>query len=450
MTQPPFSSDECPARTVWSIALPAMLTTVATALFGLADMWAIGRLGDAPAQGAVELGAKFMMALLGVFNFLRTSTIALTAQASGRSDLAAQAGALARALAAGLGISAVLLLTMPLAIPAGLDLLGASGEVRASAAAYIGLRYWAGPLWLANCVLTGTLIGQRRVRSVLAVEVAANMVHIALDLLLVLVVGWGVEGVALATVSSEALKTVLLAAMVARGGLARRAMAAARQRATWHRADLLGLFALNRDLFLRTLLLNAAFLIFARFGAGQGAATLAANGILFQLFMLSALILDGFESAAQVLCGEALGAQQRARFRAFVTASLTGAGIAALIIALAYGLGGEMFAQSFSTDPGVIAVLASFSIWAVTMPLAGFASFVLDGVFVGAGWTRAMLGTMLAAFAGYALLLWLLAPLGNHGLWAAFTLFFVLRGLGQLIVLPRQMRRSFSASSARQ
>lgn len=446
MTQPLSSSDESPARAVWSIALPAMLTTAATALFGLADMWAIGRLGDAPAQGAVELGAKFMMALLGVFNFLRTSTIALTAQASGRADGAAQAGALARATAAALGISALLLLAMPLAIPAGLDLLGANGEVRNSAAAFIGLRYWSGPLWLINCVLTGTLIGQRRLRSVLAVEVAANLVHIALDLLLVLVIPWGVEGVAAATVTSEALKTLLLASLVTRGGLARRAIDAARHRGTWQQADLLALFALNRDLFLRTLLLNAAFLVFARFGAGQGAATLAANGILFQLFMLSALILDGFESAAQVLCGEALGAQRRIRFRAFVQAALTGAGVAAIIIALAYGLFGEMFAQTFSTDPGVIATLGVFSVWAIAMPLTGFASFVLDGVFVGAGWTRAMLGTMLAAFAVYAALLWLLAPLGNHGLWAAFTMFFAARGAGQLMILPRLMRRSFSAS----
>lgn len=73
---------QSPSRLVWSIALPAMLTNVATALFGLADMWVIGRLGDAAAQGAVELGAKFMMALLIVFAFLRTGTVALTAQAA--------------------------------------------------------------------------------------------------------------------------------------------------------------------------------------------------------------------------------------------------------------------------------------------------------------------------------------------------------------------------------
>ena len=58
-------------RAIWAIALPSMLTNVATALFGLADLWVIGQLGDANAQAGVEIGAKFMMGLLVIFNFLR-------------------------------------------------------------------------------------------------------------------------------------------------------------------------------------------------------------------------------------------------------------------------------------------------------------------------------------------------------------------------------------------
>jgi hypothetical protein len=108
-------------------AIAAMLTNVATALFGLADMWAIGQLGDAAAQGAVELGAKYMLGLLNMFNFLRTGTVALTAQATGRGDAQAQAATLVRALAAAGLIGAALLAAMPLAVPSGLDLLEAHG-----------------------------------------------------------------------------------------------------------------------------------------------------------------------------------------------------------------------------------------------------------------------------------------------------------------------------------
>lgn len=422
-----------------------MLTNIATALFGLADMWAIGQLGNPAAQGAVELGAKFMLGLLNVFNFLRTTTIALTAQGSGRGERDMQGATLARALAAALAIGALLVLAMPWTIPAGLDVLGAGGVLRAQAQGYIAIRYWAGPVWLANCALVGWLIGRRLVRQVLAVEVCANAVHIALDLLLVLVAHWGIAGVAFATLSSECLKALLLVALVARQGAARQVLHAAADRATWSRRLLGQLFALNRDLFLRTLVLTLALLAFARSGAQAGPVTLAANGILFQLFMLSTLLLDGFENAAQVLCGEAMGARDRQRFAAALRSALAWSGLTGGALSLVYALAGPALAARFSTDPGVIAEARRFAPWLAAIPLVAVWSFVLDGAYVGASWTRAMLGTMLAASALYGVLLWAFGGLGNHGLWLAFTLFLAARGAGQLAMLPRLVRRSFSA-----
>ncbi|WP_242922896.1 MATE family efflux transporter [Caulobacter sp. CCUG 60055] len=430
-------------RSILAIALPSMLTNVATALFGLADMWVIGRLGDAAAQGGVEVGAKLLMTLLIVFNFLRSGTVALTAQAAGRDDPDAQAAALTRGLAAALAVGALLLLARPLLVPLGLHLLGAGGKVAELARLYVDIRYWSALAWLANCVLTGWLIGRRSVRAVLAVEVGANLVHIALDLALVLGLGLGVAGVAAATLLSEALKLLALAAMAAREGPARRALALVREPATWRAPALAALFRLNRDLFGRTLLLMSATVLLTRAGAEQGATILAANAILYQLFMLSALLLDGFESAAQVLCGEALGAGDRARFGRTVRAVLVWSGLAAAVIAAGYLLGGPRLAASFSTDPAVTAAARAYVGWAVLLPLLGVASFVYDGVFIGSSWTRAMLLSMAAALAAFVVALFAARPLGNHGVWLAFSLFFLARTAGQAWLTPRLTRRTF-------
>ncbi|KQM19085.1 MATE family efflux transporter [Novosphingobium sp. Leaf2] len=421
-----------------------MLTNVATALFGIADMWVIGRLGDAPAQGGVELGAKFMLGLLNVFNFLRMSTVALTAQGSGRGALNEQGQTLARAMAVALGIGAILLLAMPLTIPAGLNLLKATGPVRPDAHAYIAIRYWAAPMWLANCVLTGWLIGKRKVRHVLIVEVMANIVHIALDLALVLAVHRGVAGVAIATVTSESLKLALLAAIALRDPASGQAFAAAKDQHTWARHDMAKLFALNRDLFIRTLLLTGAILVFARIGAQAGPVTLAANGVLFQLFMLSTLLLDGFESGAQVLCGEAMGARSKSRFIAATRTALIWGGITGVVLGALYAFAGQPLAATFSADPAVIAAIADYAPWLALLPILGVASFVFDGVFVGAAWTRAMLGTMVVASIIYLALLCALQPLKNHGLWAAFAALFAARAISQAVMLPRLIRRSFA------
>jgi MATE family multidrug resistance protein len=435
-------------RAILAIALPAMLTNVATALFGMADTWVIGRIGDPVAQGAVEVGAKFLMALLVVFNFLRSGTVGLTAQAVGRGDQDAQAATLTRGLAVALLVGMLLLLLRPIAVHAGLQMFGASGPLATRARTYVDIRYWGGMAWLLNAVQVGWLIGLRRMRAVLAIEVGANIVHILLDVTLVLGFGLGVAGVAAATLTSEAAKLAALALIVAQQAPARRALALVLEGATWRAAELGRLFALNRDLFIRTLLLMSVTVLVTRAGVRQGATVLAANAILFQLFTLGALILDGFESAAQVLSGETVGAGDRAGFDRQARHTLAWAGGCAALIALAYLVGGARLAASFSTDRSVIATTGAYIAWAATLPLVGVVSFVFDGVFIGAGWTRAMLLSMAMALAAFAAVLIAARPLGNHGLWLAFTLFFVARGVGQAWLAPGLTRRSFAQQGA--
>jgi MATE family multidrug resistance protein len=432
-------------RAIWAIALPSMLTNVATALFGIADLWVIGQLGEAEPQAGVELGAKFMMGLLIVFNFLRTGTIALTAQAAGRRDEEAQAETLARALGLALAIGLVLLALKPFAMAWGMELLSARGGVAREAGVYVGIRYWGGLLWLANVALMGWLIGRRRVRAVLWTEILSNIIHIALDLLFVLGFGWGVAGVAAATLLSEGGKTLALLAVTAREGPARAALGAAGRRTTWRAASMGALLRLNRDLFLRTVLLTAAILLLTRQGAQQGPLVLAANGILYQLFILSALILDGFESSAQVLCGEAVGAKDQRRFDALVRALLLWGLAGGALFSLLYAAAGASFAASFSTDPAVVAATLAYVPWAILLPVLGVSSYVFDGIYIGATWTWAMLLTMGAACAVYAALLLAAADMGNHGLWLAFTLFLVARAGAQAAMLPGLRRKTFAS-----
>jgi MATE family multidrug resistance protein len=285
------------------------------------------------------------------------------------------------------------------------------------------------PAALANGVMVGWLVGRRHVRGVMGAEVAANIVHILLDLWLVLGLHWGVVGVASASLMSEWLKLAMLVALCLQAGVVWPAAA------VWQAGAFARLFALNRDLFLRTVLLTGAILEFTRHGAQAGAVTLAANGILFQMFMLSALILDGFETAAQVLCGERAGRGCGAVPRACAGQSALGlAGWGDGGAGLWAGRGRPV--GQFQHRSGCARAAAAYLPWAVVLPVLGVSSFVMDGVFVGAGWARAMLGTMAVSFAAYNAALWMAGPWGNHGLWLAYCLLFVVRAGGQAVVMP--------------
>lgn len=430
-------------RAIWSIAIPAMATNVATALIGIADIWIIGQLGEAAAQGAVEMGARLLMSLLVIFNFLKTATTGLTAQAAGQGNDTEKMAALLRASVIALAIGLILLATKSLTIPLGLDLLAAEGTVRNGAAVYIDIRFWAAPAWLINAAIVGWLIGLRRVRIVLAIEIAINLLNVGLGVLFVLVWDMGVAGIAYATLISEFTKFALLILAVLPAARVSALIAAARDRDLWNSARMGSLFRVNRDLFLRTVLLTIAIMMVTRQGAILGTNILAANAILFQMFMLTALLLDGFENAAQVLCGEAIGAKERDSFDKTVRRiMLRGIGTA-LILTGVFAITSGWIVASFSTDPNVVETVLRYDIWLLALPLAGVASFVMDGVFVGATWTRAMLGTMAAAFVAYGLMLWLTTPYGNHGVWLSFTVFLAIRAVGQFVMIPRLAARTF-------
>ncbi|MFZ1743619.1 MAG: MATE family efflux transporter [Pontixanthobacter sp.] len=430
---------------IWAIALPAMVTNVATALIGLGDMWVVGRLGDASAQGAVDIGARLFAVLFTVMNFLKTGTTGLVAQDGTRTGEAEQAATLLRGLTIGLGIAAGLLLLKPIILPALLAGLGADGEVLAASRIYADIRYWTAPAVMANLAMIGFLVGRRQMKAVLLFEVAYNLVNVGLGLWFVLGLDMGIAGIGWSSFIAEYLKFAAVLVFVMRGKAGPALLGALRDRATLRWTALRPFLSVNRDLFLRTVVLMLALAALTRLSAERGPIVLAANGIIYQLFVLTALLLDGFENAAQVLNGERYGARDREGFMGYVSAILLRGTVAATAVAAVFWLFSGPILTSFAATADVAEVAKASGYWLVLIPFAGIAGFVFDGIFVGASWTRALLGTMLGAALIYAFLLWLTWPLGNQGLWLSFTAFLIARAALQAVWLPRLMRRSFTA-----
>ena len=435
-------------RAIWAIALPAMVTNVATALIGIGDMWIVGQLGDAPTQGAVDVGARLFAVLFTVMNFLKTGTTGLVAQEGTRAGKDAQVAMLVRGLAVGLVIAAALLIAKPVLLPAALGALGASGEVLEAARIYAEIRYWSAPAVMANLALVGFMVGRRQMTAVLVFEVAYNLANIALGLWFVLGLDWGIAGIGWSSLIAEYAKLFAVALFLARGEFLARLRRSLAEKGTLGWSALKPFLSVNRDLFLRTLVLTIALAALTRLSAERGAVVLAANGILYQMFIFSALLLDGFENAAQVLNGERSGARDRAGFSAYLRAILLRGVAAAALVATGFAIFADPILESFAATPAVETVAQDLGWWLIVIPFAGVVSFVLDGVYVGASWTRALLVTMAGAAATFALSLWLTWPMGAHGLWLSFALFLGVRGVLQLGAVPYLLGREFRDSRA--
>lgn len=431
--------DAAPTRVtharVLAIALPVVLSNATVPLVGLVDTAVVGQLGSADPIAAVGLGALIVGTVYWFFGFLRMGTTGLTAQSVGASDGEETAALLSRALLIGaVGGVAVITLQSPV-IWAGFTLSGASEAVEGAAQDYISIRFLSAPAAIATYGIMGWLVGQARTGPVLVTQLLTNGVNIALSAMFVLQFGWGVEGVATASVIAE-WSGLALGLWFCRSALT---LPAARDRALIMNRDRLSrMAAVNRDILLRTLMLQVIFVSFTLYGTHLGDVTLAANQVLLQFLMVTAFALDGFAYAAEALVGAAIGGRQRDRL--LRATSLTAAWCFAIgaVMGLGFVLFGSVAIERMTTAEDVRAVATAHVPWLWIMPILGAGAFLLDGVFIGATRSRDMRNMMAVSLAVYGAAVVALVPLfGNHGLWAALMISFVLRGLTLWALFPR-------------
>jgi len=439
---------------VLKIALPIMISNATVPILGAVDTGVVGQMGQAAPIGAVGIGAIVLTAIYWVFGFLRIGIVGLTSQAHGAGRQGEVAALLSRALMIGFaGGLLIIALQVPLFWGA-FKASPASAEVEALARDYMSIRVWSAPAAIAIFGITGWLIALERAKAVLVLQLWMNGVNIALDLWFVLGLDWGVAGVAIATFIAE-WSGLALGLWLCR---------AAFQSPAWRdwarvfdRAILWRMAAVNRDIFVRSFLLECIFVSFLFLGARFGDVTLAANQILAQFLHITAYALDGFAFGAEALVGQAVGARNRALVRrSAVLASFWGvicvfamAGIFALFGGALIDLmaGGYEFSRqaafpfvsaTLTEDGAVVRAAASdYLIYMVLAPLLGVAAWMLDGIFIGATRSADMRNMMAVSFAVYCMAAVVLVPmLGNHGLWIALLISFVARGVTLALRYP--------------
>ena len=429
--------DRLTHRRVLAIALPIVLSNVTVPLLGLVDTGVIGQLGRPEPIGAVGLGAVILTSVYWIFGFLRMGTSGLVAQSHGAGDAVETGAHLLRALAiAGVAGLALIALQYPLFAGA-FALAPASDAVEELARDYMGIRIWGAPATIGLYAITGWLIAVERTRAVLGLQLLQNGLNVLLSVWLVLGLGFEIRGLATATLIAE-WSGLLLGLWLARSAL-RRAIATLRAGAALFARDKLGRLArVNSDIMIRSVLLQGSFTTFLFMGAAQGDVALAANQVLLQFLAITAYALDGFAYAAESLVGQAVGRRRpdRVRRAAILTSQWGIAG--AVCLGLVFWLAGGAIIDLLTTSAEVRAEARLYLVWMGFAPLLGVASWMLDGIFIGATLTREMRVAMIQSVLVYVAVLLVLPPLmGNHGLWAALMVLNMMRGLTMLVRYPR-------------
>ena len=421
-------------------ALPIVVANATVPILGAVDTGVVGQLGTAAPIGAVGLGAIILTGIYWIFGFLRMGTTGLTSQAYGAGRSGEVSAMLTRALMLGIAAGVcIVLLQVPL-YWAAFQIAPASPEVETLAQQYLGIRVYSAPAAIAMYGLTGWLIALERTKAVLVVQVWMNCLNIGLDLWFVLGLGWGVQGVALATFLAE-WSGLALGLWLCRGAFLQPAWR------DWTRifdkTRLREIMAVNTDIMLRSLMLQAIFMSFLFLGARFGDITLAANQVLLQFLNITSYAPVGFAFAAEALVGQAIGGRNVKALRQSVVLSSVWGLVITASLAVAFALIGAPLIDLMAKAPDVQIEARQYLPYMVAAPLVGVAAWMLDGIFIGATQSRDMRNMMAISLGVYVLAAASLVPLfGNHGLWLALLVSFIARGVTLGLKYPALERKA--------
>jgi MATE family multidrug resistance protein len=366
-----------PGRELLRLAWPITVSMLSFSTMTLASTAFVARIGADELAGVGLAGViGFTLVCFGIGLLRGAKTLVSQAVGAGRHERIPALLGSALALALGLGVAALVIgqLVAPL-----VAMLSASPRAGGFAAQYLAIRSLGAPLVLLYAALREARYGVGDTRAPMRASLAGNAVNIALDATLILGLGWGVRGAALATICGNATELALLAWPM-RGELARVRWCRRALRDVWNQGVPNGLqFVMEIGSFL------ILTVLVARMSATDG----AAHQMVIHLANVSFLPAHALAEAAAVLVGQAVGAgRDRLVPRVAGRALALAAGYASLCC-LVYSLLGGAIASGLAAGDGALAARATVLVHvSLAFLVADAANVIARGVLRGASDVR--------------------------------------------------------------
>ncbi len=426
------------SSSIWKLAFPMMIGGSLQDLFSIVDLYFVGRLGHVEVA-ALSIAGTVLSVLMMFVMGIAVGTVALVAHFTGDKQHERADEVLGQTLLLGLICSAIMLVVSLVAVVPLLRLFGGRGDVLVYAADYLRITFgWSLTIFLFVGV-NHALRGSGDAKTPLKALVIANVINIFLDPMLIMGYGpfprMGVAGSATATVLSRGIGFVYLILHTVTGDstLQLRLRYLKPNTALMKRMISIGSFS-----SLQVLIREISFLFLLRLVASYGAITLAAYGIGSRLRMLIMVPGFGFATAASILMGQNMGANQPDRAKRSVWKTLKYYEYLAVSSAVLFFIFAPQLVTFFNDQPDVVRIGSSFTRYiAVTFPFLAL-SLVLSQGMNGAGdtFTPTIVNGIGQLIVRIPLVYYfaLGTGLGTSGIWLGINISDLMQGLGMILI----------------
>ena len=430
-------SSKSSINNIIKLSFPIFFANLAIPLVAIVDTGLMGNLENASYLVATSIASSVFSMIFWSFGFLRMGTVGMVAQAHGSNQFHEIINLFLRNITFVLIISLLLIFLQAYIFKLVLLIFELTPETTKYFKDYFNIRIYSSFGELTIFVITGLFIGLQKTKTSSIVVGFFSITNIIFSLIFVLYFNLSVKGVALGTLVSSILTSIIFLFFTFLE-LKKITTLEFNYKKIFNFNKIKNIFNINLNIFIRSILLTFSFLFFTYLGNSISEDVVAANTILINLIMLSAFILDAYAFSTEGLVGYSIGSKNKKLLKEIIKNSFILSSSTGLIISLGYFLGKNHFIEIMTDLESIKIICLSYSVWIVIIPFISSFCYQFDGIFVGASKTKELRNAMIMSVGIYFLTAFLLVNfIGNLGLWISLSIFFILRGLTLFLYLGR-------------
>lgn len=406
------------------ILIPFVLSTMTQPLLGAVDTAVAGRLNDPAYIAGVSVGSVVFNTIYWIFGFLRVNTTSLSAIALGSGKKEDRAFAFFQPLFIALTIAFIILLLQKIIILYCKNAFDLETKAFDSLNIYYNILIWGAPFLLSNYVMLGWLMGQRKIKASLTMQITGNVLNMILDIILALILNMEVFGIALATLISQIVSFLIgLLFVIKYGNFGKINLKKLKE---------IGNFSKIKDslysniyLMLRTVCLIIQINIFTAKSSSLGTIAISSNSILLQIQSVISYMFDGIANTSSVYSGKSFGAKDLNLLKETIIKNIKYSFIFIIILTSIYLIFNKNFINLFTDNLEVLNYSYKYYFWVALYPLVSAVGLTFYGIFTGASFNKPVfISTFLSLCLFLAVLFLTFDKFKNNGLWISLLAFY--------------------------
>lgn len=364
------------------IALPLAASGILQQLFNAADVAVVGRFVGKEAMAAVGANAPVVNILITMFTGISLGANVVISRYTGRKDKENAENAAHTAILVAV-ISGFFILVLGQCIARiTLEMMSVPSDCLDMAVLYLRVYLCGMPVIFLYNFEAAIFQSQGDTKTPLMCLIISGIVNVILNLFFVIVIGMTVNGVALATVISNGISSMLLFAFLLKG---KTPLTIEKQRFHIHAELLKEMLQIGLPAGLQGMVFSISNILIQSAVNSLGTDVVAGSSAAGNLEIIGYFVVNSFSQACTTIIGQNFGANQPERCHKTLMISLVESWIVGGTVSFLIIIFGKQLLRLFNSDPNVIAFGYQRLFWILSFEVINGTIDIISGAMRGYG-----------------------------------------------------------------